>query len=182
MFTSLLYAQDAAGEATQHTAHGGSIMGFLPIIIIVLTTLIILYIKRRNSLIESGKLIISEAQEANKRILGIILTSLGGVAAIIFGLILSEASNKLYFTAAQEERAIITYAIITGVGVITFIIGFIMILNSRLVSKTSKAEKAISTNSSLTELDKLEKLSELKDKGILTEEEFNSKKKKILDD
>ena len=33
MFTSLLYAQDAAGEATQHTAHGGSIMGFLPIII-----------------------------------------------------------------------------------------------------------------------------------------------------
>jgi len=33
MFTSLLYAQEAAGEATQQTAQGGGIMGFLPIII-----------------------------------------------------------------------------------------------------------------------------------------------------
>ncbi len=33
MFTSLLYAQDAAGEAAQQTTQGGGIMGFLPIII-----------------------------------------------------------------------------------------------------------------------------------------------------
>ena len=33
MFTSLLYAQEATGEAAQQTAQGGGIMGFLPIII-----------------------------------------------------------------------------------------------------------------------------------------------------
>jgi len=33
MFTSLLYAQEATGEAAQQTAPGGGIMGFLPIII-----------------------------------------------------------------------------------------------------------------------------------------------------
>ncbi|MBC8382292.1 MAG: preprotein translocase subunit YajC [Candidatus Cloacimonetes bacterium] len=33
MFTSLLFAQETAGEAAQQPAQGGGIMGFLPIII-----------------------------------------------------------------------------------------------------------------------------------------------------
>ena len=181
MFTSLLYAQYSAGEATQ-AAQGGGIMGFLPIIIIIIVIITIWSIKRRNYLIKSGKLEISESHEANKRILGIILTSLGGIAAIVFGLILSNVSNRIFLTRAAEERALITYVILTGVGVITFIIGLIMILTSRLEGKVSQDKKETINKSYLTDFDKLEKLSELKDKGIITEEEFNSKKKKILED
>lgn len=181
MFTSLLYAQEATEGATMQTPRGSIIVFFVPLIIIIIV-IMIYYIIRRNSLVKSGKLEISESHESNKRILGIILTSLGGIAAIIFGLILSNVSNKFFLTSAAEERALITYVILTGVGVITIIIGITMILTSRLEGNVSQNNKEILNKSSLTELNKLEKLSELKDKGIITEEEFNSKKKKILED
>ena len=182
MFTSLLFAQEATGEAALNTPQGGGIMGFLSSIIIIIIIFAILYITRRNSLIKSGKLEISESNEANKRILGIILTSLGGIAAIVFGLILSDVSNKFYLISEMRDRELMTYIILTGAGVITFIIGLTMILTSRLEGKVSQDKKETINKSYLTDLEKLEKLSELKDKGILTEEEFNIKKKKILDD
>jgi len=66
MFTSLLYAQETG--APQPAATGGGIMGFLPIIIIIIIIIITIWsITRRNSLIKSGKLEISESHEANKK-------------------------------------------------------------------------------------------------------------------
>lgn len=50
-----------------------------------------------------------------------------------------------------------------------------------LVWACSKQEKVIIQNEKASLTDELVKLAELKDKGILTEEEFNAKKKQILE-
>jgi len=166
MFTSLLYAQEAT-EGAQHTTQGGGIMGFLSIVIfIIIFAIIYLGIKKRNTLIDSGKIKISKTSEANKKMFGIILTSLGGISAII---------SLIFFI--NEENS--DFGIIIAVGAFIFIIGLILIFSSKTNINTTqrKSDKSYSNN-----LEALEKLSELKDKGIITEEEFNSKKKKILND
>ena len=167
MFTSLLFAQETAGEAAKQPAQGGGIMGFLPIIIIIiLSAIIYLSIKKRHILIDSGEIKISESREANKKMFGIILTSLGGISAII----------SLIFLISEENN---TFGIIIAIGTFIFIIGLIFIFSSR--TKLNSTQKKIEKSHS-PDLEALEKLSDLKDKSIITEEEFNSKKKKILED
>ncbi|MCK4664577.1 MAG: SHOCT domain-containing protein [Bacteroidales bacterium] len=95
---------------------------------------------------------------------GIILTSLGGIASII----------SLIFLISEENNS---FGIIIGVGVFIFLIGLILIFSSKtnIYSTQRNSEKSNSVD-----IGALKQLSELKDKGIITEEEFDAKKKKIL--
>ena len=125
----------------------------------------------------------TNVNETNKRILGIILASIGGIAGVIFGLTLSSASNKIFLLNSQKEQAITTYGILTVISIVIFLFGINMILTTKTTSETVKIvlTKEPKTKSYSSELDNLEKLAELRDKNIITEEEFNTKKKKILE-
>jgi len=163
---------------------GGIEIGILLTLIVIIVGYVLIikpYLKRRKSQIEAGKLKATLINQTNKRIIGIIITSLGGIGGLLFGLTLSNASNQLYLTRSHEEETIFTYSILTGISVIIFIIGVIIILTAKTSNKTDGLKlKDESTNIASSELGELEKLAELRDKGIITEEEFNIKKKNIL--
>jgi len=152
---------------------------WLPLLIIgYLIYFFVRYFRKRKSLMTAEE-IPPLMNQTNKRILGIILASVGGVGGILFGLVLSSTSNRFYLIQSQKESDMSTYSTLTIVSIIIFIIGLIMIL-------TAKSTKEISTKvsdgeTSTSKLDELEKLASLKDKGIITEEEFNARKKKILE-
>ena len=116
--------------APQGGQGGGSTIGMLlPIIVIMYFVLIRPLIKRRNVKIAEGK--IQAMDQTNKRILGIVFSVLGGAGAVVFGLYLSKASNSSW----SKDETIITYGVLTGVFVIFFIIGIIMIANARVNNK-----------------------------------------------
>jgi len=66
--------------------------------------------------------------------------------------------------------------------VFLWIIAFPMYLATRpkYVKAKGKDSSEYKNNLSLTQLEKLEKLGKMKEKGIITEEEFNEKKKELL--
>lgn len=142
------------------------IVRFFVVIVIPILIFAIIYltIKKRHTLIDSGEIQISKTRETNKKMFGIILTSLGGIASII----------SLIFLISEENNS---FGIIIGVGVFIFLIGLILIFSSKtnIYSTQRNSEKSNSVD-----IGALKQLSELKDKGIITEEEFDAKKKKIL--
>jgi hypothetical protein len=62
-----------------------------------------------------------------KRIIGIILSALGGIATIIFGLSAATVHQRLFFTRAAEESAAATAYGLTAVGVVVLIVGIVLI-------------------------------------------------------
>ena len=119
----------------------------------------------------------------NKRILGIILSSIGGIGAVLFGLFLSNVNSKMYWTQNQQDQDVMIFGILTGVSVILCIIGIVMISSTKsaqIIGADKSEQKGETKKSQISNLEELEKLSDLKEKGIITEEEFQNKKQKIL--
>ncbi|MDO9577531.1 MAG: SHOCT domain-containing protein [Candidatus Cloacimonadales bacterium] len=102
------------------------------------------------------------------RIIGIVLALIGGIFMISFILAFIQANGRFYIFVISFQ---------TWVNILTIVVGIFLMSAKK---NTNHSENESITKSQKSELDELEKLAELRDKGIITEEEFNTKKKKIL--
>ena len=155
---------------------------WLPLLIIISIIFFFIRFFRKKESPKKSDDLMPIINQTNKRIIGIILASVGGVGGILFGLVLSSTTNRLYLFDSQKEKAMTMYGILAGVSILLFIVGLIMIITAKNTNESSNkiaADRKVETSTS--KLDELEKLASLKEKGIITEEEFNAKKKKILE-
>jgi len=181
LLASSIFFCTAPGSQQQ----GGGPAGPLLLIIIIgsITYFLIKRSKKRNALLlEKGIAPTTIINQTNKRIIGIILASIGGVGGILFGLVLSNANNRIFLTRHQEESTLITYGVLTGISVLVFILGLIFILTAKVRSADDNIPKMADEKKKPTYLDELEKLASLKERGVITKEEFEKKKDKLLSD
>ena len=91
-------------------------------------------------------------------IFGVLLVFVGGISMVV----------NIYYENPHFD---------IGVSILTLVFGIFLMFNSKHKTKTNAG---LTEKDNLDEISSLEKLAKLRDKGIITEEEFDAKKKKIL--
>lgn len=166
---SNLFAQ-SSGVAMSAKSSGGFI-GTLTRVLFYLTVcsfIVWLVLKKRK---------IRLISQAKKKIVGIILAAFGGTGMFIIWLSIKDMPDTYTLNSNIPQPSMTFYPTSLAICIFSFIIGVAMILTSQSTSDNENR----SNNSQKSGLDDLEKLSDLRKKGIITDEEFEAKKNKILE-
>ena len=113
-----------------------------------------------------------------------------GVAILIFGLSKYNYANTMYKTASwfgendssrRWSSYLDNYKIFIIVGAIIFTISFILIIAGLVNSKNKNSVISNKTSNTASVSEKIGELKKMLDNGLITMEEFESKKKQIID-
>ncbi len=139
------------------------------LMMILIIGIIAFFVLRNKNKNKENNLVHKGAPPQKKMTISIMIL-IAGIIIVICCLSLIEARLPDFHIERENIQ------MIAALGYILIVVGVInIVINKARITKLKESK-----TESFDQIDKLEKLAKLKDQGIITEEEFNEQKKKIL--
>lgn len=124
-------------------------------------------------------------EKKNVKVIGMVCSLIGLVVAL-FGKVKYDSADSMYGTASYFgknktsdlwEGYMSNYKIVIIVGLIILLVGIIVLISGYMISNKENISTSNITNSS----DKLIDLQKMLDSGLITQDEYDEKRKSVLD-